>query len=74
MKILIRKSGKGSNVYITKSYRSKGKSTSQIVEKLGKLEDLDKIYGNGMDFVMKERSVLCPNWLLAPVSSSSSFL
>lgn len=55
MKILIRKSGKGSNVYITKSYRSKGKSTSQIVEKLGKLEDLDKIYGNGMDFVMKRR-------------------
>lgn len=58
MKILIRKSSKGSNVYIIKSYRSKGKSTSQIVEKLGKLEELDKIYGNGMDYVLKRREEL----------------
>ena len=58
MKILIRKSGKGSNVYIIKSYRSKGKSTSQIVEKLGKLEDLNKIHGNGMEYVLSRRKEL----------------
>lgn len=55
MKILIRKSSKGHNVYILKSYRSKGKSTSQIVEKLGKLEDLDKIHGDGMKYVNERR-------------------
>ena len=54
MKISITKSSKGSNVYIIKSFRSKGKSTSCIVEKLGKLEDLDKRYGDGMAYV-KER-------------------
>lgn len=58
MKILVRKSSKGSNVYIIKSYRSKGKSTSQIVEKLGKLEDLDKIYGDGMKYVLQRRADL----------------
>lgn len=58
MKISITKSNKGSNVYIIKSFRSKGKSTSCIVEKLGKLEDLDKRYGDGMAYVKDRRRQL----------------
>lgn len=58
MKISITKSSKGSNVYIIKSFRSRGKSTSCIVEKLGKLEDLDKRYGDGMAYVKERRRQL----------------
>lgn len=58
MKISITKSSKGSNVYIIKSFRSKGKSTSCIVEKLGKLEDLDKRYSDGMAYVKERRRQL----------------
>lgn len=58
MKISITKSNKGSNVYIIKSYRYRGKSTSCVVEKLGKLEDLDKRYGDGMAYVKERRRQL----------------
>ena len=58
MKISLTKSSKGTNVYIIKSYRSRGKSTSQVVEKLGKLEDLNEKYGDGMAFAMKRKKEL----------------
>lgn len=58
MKISLTKSSKGTNLYIIKSYRSRGKSTSQVVEKLGKLEDLNAKYGDGYAFAMKRKQEL----------------
>lgn len=58
MKIIATKSSKGTNLYIIKSYRSRGKSTSQVVEKLGKLEDLNAKYGDGMAFAYKRKEEL----------------
>lgn len=58
MKISLTKTSKGTNIYIIKSYRSRGKSTSQVVEKLGKLEDLNAKYGDGMAFAMKRKKEL----------------
>lgn len=58
MKIVYTKSSKGTNVYIIKSFRSRGKSTSQVVEKLGKLEDLNKKYGDGKLFIENRRREL----------------
>jgi len=43
VKILKNKTSEGTNLYIIKSYRYNGKSTSQIVFKLGKEEELAKI-------------------------------
>ena len=50
MKITRTKTPKGTNLYITKSYRVKGKSTSKVVLKLGKLEDLNEKYGDGLKY------------------------
>lgn len=58
MKIIATKSSKGTNLYIIKSYRSRGKSTSQVVEKLGKLEELNAKYGDGMAFANKRKKEL----------------
>ena len=58
MKISLTKTSKGTNIYIIKSYRSRGKSTSQVVEKLGKLEDLNSKYGDGLAFAMKRKKEL----------------
>lgn len=46
MKITRTKTPKGTNLYIVKSYRVKGKSTSKVVLKLGKLEELNEKHGD----------------------------
>lgn len=50
MKITRTKTPKGINLYIVKSYRVKGKSTSKVVLKLGKLEELNEKYGDGLKY------------------------
>ena len=50
MKITRTKTPKGINLYIVKSYRVKGKSTSKVVLKLGKLEELNAKYGDGLKY------------------------
>ena len=44
MKIVRNKTGKGTNVYITKSYRYNGKSTSIVVLNVGKEEELARLH------------------------------
>ena len=58
MKITRTKTPKGTNLYIVKSYRVKGKSTSKVVLKLGKLEDLNEKYGDGLKYAYEVKKQL----------------
>lgn len=58
MKITRTKTPKGTNLYIVKSYRVKGKSTSKVVLKLGKLEDLNRKYGDGLKYAYEVKKQL----------------
>lgn len=58
MKITRTKTSKGSNLYIIKSYRIKGKSTSKVVLKLGKLEELNQKYGDGLKYAYQVKKSL----------------
>lgn len=58
MKISRTKTPKGTNLYIVKSYRVKGKSTSKVVLKLGKLEDLNEKYGDGLKYAYEVKKSL----------------
>lgn len=58
MKITRTKTPKGTNLYIVKSYRIKGKSTSKVVLKLGKLEDLNEKYGDGLKYAYQVKKQL----------------
>ena len=58
MKITRTKTPKGTNLYIVKSYRVKGKSTSKVVLKLGKLEDLNEKYGDGLKYAYDVKKFL----------------
>ena len=58
MKITRTKTPKGNNLYIVKSYRVKCKSTSKVVLKLGKLEDLNEKYGDGLKYAYEVKKQL----------------
>ena len=58
MKLLQQKTSKGTNLYIIKSYRYNGKSTSKVVKKCGRIEDLAKIYDDPLKHVMKVKEEL----------------
>lgn len=58
MKITRTKTPKGTNLYIVKSYRIKGKSTSKVVLKLGKLEKLNEKYGDGLKYAYEVKKSL----------------
>ncbi len=58
MKITRTKTPKVSNLYIIKSYRIKGKSTSKVVLKLGILEELNKKYGDGLKYAYEVKKSL----------------
>lgn len=58
MKIYVKETPIGKSVYILKSYRCNGKSTSEVVEKLGKYEDLQKQYGDADAFIKKRKEEL----------------
>ena len=58
MKITRTKTPKGTNLYIVKSYRIKGKSTSKVVLKLGKLEELNEKYGDGLKYAYEVKKSL----------------
>lgn len=58
MKITRTKTPKGTNLYIVKSYRVKGKSTSKVVLKLGKLEELNEKYGDGYKYAFDVKKKL----------------
>lgn len=58
MKLLQAKTSKGTNLYIIKSYRYNGKSTSKIVKKCGRLEDLAKVYDDPIKHVLDVKAEL----------------
>lgn len=58
MKLSKVKTSKGINLYIIKSYRYNGKSTSKVIRKCGRLEDLAKVYDDPIAHFMHVKEQL----------------